>query len=79
MGGSARTQPDPTLLEFGQLMRARRQAKALTQREMAAKIGVSQQSVDYYERGLVGPSLSKALLWCELLDLDMWPAPRGEA
>lgn len=45
------TQPDPTDVHVGRIIRARRMAKGLTLGQLAHGIGVSHQQVHKYEKG----------------------------
>jgi transcriptional regulator with XRE-family HTH domain len=42
---------------FGQRLAALRRAQGLTQRELAAKLGIRRELIDYYERRAPNPSL----------------------
>lgn len=73
-----RTEPDPTLLEFGQLMKKRRKKMHLDQQEVAIKLGRNQATINNWETGWTAPSLLDAIAWCQVLGMDLWPeAPGG--
>lgn len=72
-----RKEPDPTLLEFGTLLRKRRKRLGLDQIEIAKKLGRNQVTINNWETGWTSPSLLDAVAWCELLGLDLWPGGPG--
>lgn len=73
-----RTEPDPTLQQFGALLRKQRVRKSMDQDEVAVKLGVSQGTLHNWETGITCPPLLKAIAWCEMFTLDLWPHGPGE-
>ncbi|HYL58488.1 MAG TPA: helix-turn-helix transcriptional regulator [Candidatus Acidoferrales bacterium] len=55
---------------LGQVLRQRREAYALTQRELARKLGVKASHVAYLENGRRRPSLSLLARLADTLELD---------
>jgi transcriptional regulator with XRE-family HTH domain len=55
---------------LGQVLKQRREAYALTQRELARRLGVKASHVAYLENGRRRPSLSLLSRLAETLDLD---------
>jgi DNA-binding XRE family transcriptional regulator len=74
-----RKTPDPTLEEFGTVMRKYRKRKSMDVHEVADKIGVSTASILNWEAGITAPNLLRAISWCEVLGVDLWPTLPGEA
>lgn len=72
-----RAEPDPTLLELGQMLKKYRKRKGLDQQEVAEKLGRNQATVHNWETGLTCPSFVDVLAYCQLVDLDLWPTPAG--
>lgn len=69
----SRTLPDDAVLQIAEIMRKRRKRLGWTQRQLANKIGCSQQAVHYWENGINTPNLGLAIRWCEALGYDLWP------
>lgn len=44
---------------LGQTIRARRQARGITQEELAERVGVTVETISRLERGIVSPSLTR--------------------
>lgn len=59
-----------TINKFGQVLKEQRQAHGLTQRELAAQIGVKASHVAYLETGQRKPSLALLRRIAETLKLD---------
>lgn len=72
-----RTEPDPDLKEFGQVMNKHRNRANLEARDIADRLGVSCTSVHNWEAGMTSPPLLKAMQWCKILRLDLWPSEPG--
>ncbi len=67
-------------------LEAIRRRRLLTQRELAAKIGVSWQTVSEWERGNMQPRMKHVRALCEALDVtpeelfgSEWFGPKSEA
>jgi DNA-binding XRE family transcriptional regulator len=73
-----RTQPEPTALEFGQMLMRRRLKLKLTKHALGQKVGVSGDSIGCWEDGMTVPMLTHAVRWCEALGLDLWPCEPGQ-
>lgn len=73
-----RTEPDPTLEEFGGLMRKYRRNRSLTVEEVAARLKISTSALNNWETGMTAPGLLAAIAWCEFLGADLWPHLPGE-
>lgn len=73
-----RSTPDPTLEEFGTLMRKYRKRQGLDPSEVADKLGISTTSILNYEAGMTSPTLLRAITWCKILGVDLWPSLPGD-
>jgi len=56
---------------FGDKIRAVRERRALTLREVAEKVGVSESMVSQIERNRVSPAIDTLLVLAEALDIDL--------
>lgn len=72
-----RTQPDPTLLELGQMLKKYRKKCNLDQQEVAVKLGRNQATINNWETGYTCPPFLDVKAYCELVGLDLWPSPPG--
>ncbi len=55
------------MVEFGKILRRKREERNLTQAEVAERIGVSRQNVDSYESGYKIPSMRVVIATADLL------------
>lgn len=53
------------------LARRRRRWLDLTQKDVAARIGVAEQTVSLWENNVREPTLENAVAWARALDLDL--------
>ena len=67
-GARPATKPAPVL---GQRLAAMRKSKGWSQRELAEKLGVKRELVDYYERRAPNPSLAFIQQAAEVLDVSV--------
>ena len=67
-------------MTYGERIRRGREAKALTQEELAEALGVSRQAVSKWEGDLSRPAAGKLALLSETLDIpwDAWQAMDAE-
>lgn len=72
-----RSEPDPILLELGQMLRKYRKKAGLGQGDVAQKLGRSQVTVNNWETGWTSPPFLDVKAYCELVGLDLWPTPIG--
>lgn len=68
------TMPEPLCITFGQIVRRRREAAALSQEELGEKTGVSRNYIGMIERGEANPTLLvvqqlSAALGCTMVSL----------
>ncbi len=63
---------------LGKVLRLARKARSMSLKEVGAAAGTSPQAVGQWERGENGPSMSKLIAVCKLLDIDADAAMRGE-
>ena len=63
-------------MTYGERIRQGREAKGLTQEELAEAVGVSRQAVSKWEGDLSRPAAGKLVLLSETLDIpkDAWQA-----
>lgn len=69
----------PLLGTFGAALREAREAKAWSQRELAARSGLTQANISKIETGQVDPQLSTLVELARFLDLEVTLAPRQAA
>ncbi|CAB3808097.1 helix-turn-helix domain-containing protein [Pararobbsia alpina] len=64
-------QPLVTALQLGQLLKAARKRRKLTQAEVAARLGLSQNRVSYLEQHADELSFKQLLGWCTAVGLEL--------
>jgi HTH-type transcriptional regulator/antitoxin HipB len=69
-------QPLLTALQLGQLLRAARKQRGLTQAEVGARLGLSQNRVSHLEGHAEELSVKQLLTWCAVVGLELSLAPR---
>jgi HTH-type transcriptional regulator / antitoxin HipB len=74
----AREQRLTTPLQTGEILRRRRKARGLPQRELAAKLGVSQGRFSSLESDPSGLSLARLLVLAQKLGLELVLRERSE-
>jgi HTH-type transcriptional regulator/antitoxin HipB len=72
-------QPLITALQLGQLLKAARRQRKLTQAEVAGRLGLSQNRVSHLEMHPEQLSFKQLLGWCAVLGLELQLAERGES
>lgn len=65
------SQPLVTALQLGQLLRAARKRHKLTQMEVAARLGLSQNRVSHLEQHPDELSFKQLLGWCTAVGLEL--------
>lgn len=70
------TQPLLTAPQLGQLLRAARKRCGLTQAEVGARLGLSQNRVSHLEAHADELSVKQLLTWCAVVGLELSLAPR---
>jgi HTH-type transcriptional regulator/antitoxin HipB len=65
------SQPLVTALQLGQLLKAARKRRKLTQVEVAARLGLSQNRVSYLEQHPDELSFKQLLGWCAAVRLEL--------
>ena len=73
---TAHSQPLLTALQLGQLLRTARKQRGLTQAEVGARLGLSQNRVSHLEGHAEELSLKQLLTWCAVVGLELSLAPR---
>lgn len=75
---SAPLAPQPLLTapQLGQLLRAARKQRGLTQAEVGARLGLSQNRVSHLEGHADEISVKQLLTWCAVVGLELSLAPR---
>lgn len=76
---SSTSTPQPPLLtatQLGQLLRAARKQRGLTQAEVGARLGLSQNRVSHLEGHADELSVKQLLTWCAVVGLELSLAPR---
>ena len=66
----------------GQAICLRRKALAMSQEELAEKVGIGQQSLSRMEQGKIAPKFERLQLFAEALDcrvIDLFSAPEASA
>lgn len=63
--------------QLGQLLKSARQQRQLTQTDVAARLGLSQNRVSHLERHPDELSFRQLLAWCAVLGLDLRLAERS--
>ena len=69
-------QPLLTATQLGQLLRAARKQRGLTQAEVGARLGLSQNRVSHLEGHADELSVKQLLTWCAVVGLDLSLAHR---
>jgi len=69
-------QPLVTTVQLGQLLRAARKQRGLTQAEVGARLGLSQNRVSYLEGHADELSFKQLLTWCAVVGLELSLGPR---
>ncbi len=72
-------QPLLTAQQLGQLLRDARKQRGLTQAEVGARLGLSQNRVSHLESHADELSLRQLLTWCAVVGLELSLAPRQAA
>ena len=70
-------QPVVTAPQLGQLLRAARKQRKLTQAQVAGRLGLSQNRVSHLESHPDELSLKQLLGWCAVVGLDLLLAERA--
>lgn len=70
------TQPLLTATQLGQLLRAARKRRGLTQAEVGARLGLSQNRVSHLEGHADQLSVKQLLTWCAVVGLELSLAER---
>jgi len=65
------SQPLVTALQLGQLLKAARKRRKLTQDEVAGRLGLSQNRVSYLEQHPDELSFKQLLGWCAAVGLEL--------
>lgn len=66
-------------MTIAELIKTRREAKGMTQEELAERLEVSRQAVSKWETGLSIPGSDNKALLAELLGVEAWPEPEPDA
>lgn len=69
-------QPLLTATQLGQLLRAARKQRGLTQAEVGARLGLSQNRVSHLEGHADELSVKQLLTWCAVVGLELSLAQR---
>ena len=66
-------QPHPlvTALQLGQLLKAARKSRKLTQADVAGRLGLSQNRISYLEQHPDELSFKQLLGWCAVVGLEL--------
>ncbi len=72
-------QPLVTAAQLGQLLRASRQSRRLTQSEVASRLGLSQNRLSHLELHPEEISFKQLLAWCPVVGLELRLGARAEA
>lgn len=73
---SSASQPLLTATQLGQLLRAARKQRCLTQAEVGARLGLSQNRVSHLEGHADELSVKQLLTWCAVVGLELSLAQR---
>ena len=68
-----------TALQLGQQLKSARQQRRLTQAEVSAKVGLSQNRLSHLERHAEQLSVQQLLAWCAAVGLELSIAERAVA
>lgn len=77
MPNPSSSQPLLTALQLGQLLKAARKHRKLTQANVASKLGLSQNRVSYLEQHPDELSFKQLLSWCAAVGLELQLSERG--
>lgn len=72
-------QPLLTAIQLGQLLRAARKRRGLTQAEVGARLGLSQNRVSHLEGHADELSVRQLLTWCAVVGLELGVGERQTA
>lgn len=67
-----------TAIQLGQLLKAARKHRQLTQAEVAARLGLSQNRISHLEQHPDELSFKQLLGWCAVLGLELRLGARGD-
>ena len=56
---------------FQKVLKDLRQMKYLSQKQLAAAIGVSQKAIDFWEKGINEPKLTYVVALCDFFDVTL--------
>ncbi|MCE2660936.1 MAG: helix-turn-helix domain-containing protein [Rubrivivax sp.] len=73
---SSAAQPLLTATQLGQLLRAARKQRGLTQADVGARLGLSQNRVSHLEGHADELSVKQLLTWCAVVGLELSLAQR---
>jgi len=79
MSTSSTTQTLVTALQLGQLLKAARKHRKLTQSAVAARLGLSQNRVSHLEKHPEELSFKQLLGWCAAVGLELQVGERNDA
>ena len=79
MSSSQPPQPLVTALQLGQLLKAARKHRKLTQAAVAARLGLSQNRVSHLEQHPEELSFRQLLGWCAAVGLELRLGERASA
>jgi HTH-type transcriptional regulator/antitoxin HipB len=79
MAPTASSQPLITSMQLQQLLRSARKRRKLTQTEVAARLGLSQNRVSYLESHPDELSFKQLLAWCAAVGLELHLSERDTA
>lgn len=71
MSPPPRHQPLVTALQLGQLLKAARKHRKLTQADVASRLGLSQNRISYLEQHPEELSFRQLLGWCAAVGLEL--------
>jgi HTH-type transcriptional regulator/antitoxin HipB len=74
-----KTQPLTTAPQLGQLLRAARKRRKLTQAAVASRVGLSQNRLSYLELHPDEISIRQLLAWCATIGLELRLGDRDAA
>ncbi|WP_019937047.1 helix-turn-helix domain-containing protein [Bordetella sp. FB-8] len=64
-------QPLVTAAQLSQMLKAARKDRQLTQAQLAARLGLSQNRVSYLEQHPEGVNVQQLLTWCAVVGLEL--------
>lgn len=68
-----------TAAQLGQLLKARRKSRGLTQAAIASRLNLSQNRVSYLELHPEDLSFKQLIAWCAAVDLELRVGERNRA